>query len=395
MLRTCQVVASINRNVGGPAVTVPRLAEALAARGVDSSLLTLDYPELGPRTDARGVRVRTIRANALTRRWRGWSPAMRRAMASFAGGGLDIIHSHGLWMFPNLYARQAALQGGLPLVISPRGMVEEWSLRRGRGKKFLAWLLYERANLQAARLFHATSEDEAASLRSLGLRQPIAVIPNGIDLPDLSAIPPRAVLESKFPELAGRSWLLFLSRLHEKKGIDRLLDAWSGLAARYPGWHLVIAGADLDGYGEIVRRQCAALGLDSRVTFTGMLVGEAKACALGRSQLFVLPTHSENFGIVIAEALAHRCPVITTTGAPWKDLVTHRCGWWIDLDLPSLSIALQEALQLEPDERRAMGSRGRQLMEQQYSWSHIGEEMLACYRWVLDQGPEPRCIVTG
>lgn len=392
MLRSCQVVASINCNVGGPSITVPRLAQALAACKVESMLATLDYAEHGPQTIVDRVSLLSIAADTMTRRLRGWSPGFRHELTKLTRRGLDVIHSHGLWMFPNLYARQAATLGRIPLVISPRGMVEEWSLRRSQLKKSIVWYLFEQNNLTAARLFHATSEAEARSLRALGLCQPIAVIPNGIDLPDLAATPDRANLESKFPELTGKSWLLFLSRLHEKKGVIQLLSAWSEASYRFPDWQLILAGPDLDGYGEVVRQKIDALGIASRVTLTGMLKGEDKLCALGNASLFVLPTHSENFGIAVAEALAHRCPVITTKGAPWQDLQNYRCGWWIDDNVTALRATLTDALQMPIAKLQAMGQRGRQLMEERYSWNHIGEQMHAAYLWCCGYGEKPEYV---
>ena len=271
---------------------------------------------------------------------------------------VGIVHNHGLWMFPNFYARQAAIAAGVPLVISPRGMLEEWALGRSRVRKALAWYLYERDNLQSAALFHATSEAEATSIRALGLQQPIAVIPNGIDMPDLSKSPDRKVLEARFPELAGKHWLLFLSRLHPKKGVTELLYVWSELSGLFPEWQLIIAGPDLDGYAENVKHEAGELGLGNRITLTGMLSGDDKTCAMANARLFVLPTHSENFGIVVAEALAHRVPVITTKAAPWNELLINNCGWWIDPGDSALEKTLHQAMQLPAEEHHAMGRRG-------------------------------------
>ena len=393
-MRVCHVVASINRNTGGPAVTVPRLASALAAAGVTADLASLDYLQHGEPTPAPNVRRLSQPAGATARFGRGWSRSFQRALAAHVGGGVQLVHNHGLWMFPNLYARQAAARAGVPLVISPRGMVEAWSLGRSRLKKFFVWHAFEKNNLVAAKMFHATSTAEGDSLRALGFRQPVAVIPNGMDLPDLITIPARGALERRFPELLGKRWLLFLSRLHPKKGVVELLRAWTRLAPRYPDWHLILAGPDLDGYGETMRCEAASLGIAGRVTFPGMLAGDDKFSALANADLFVLPTRSENFGIAIAEALAHGVPVVTTTGAPWSELRDHGCGWWIELSDTALLAALEPAMNLPAEQRREMGRRGRELVALKYSWSGVAEQMKAAYLWLLGRAAQPAWVRT-
>jgi glycosyltransferase involved in cell wall biosynthesis len=393
-LRVCQVVASINRDVGGPAVSVPALAVALAHRGLAVTLATLEYSRHGAQTPAPGVNVLSLPAPWITQRCRGWNPPLRQELFELAKHA-DLVHNHGLWMFPNLYARQAAQHNGNPLVISPRGMLEQWSLGRSRTKKFLAWHAFEKNNLCAAKMFHATSTAELESLRRLGLRQPVAVIPNGVELPNLAATPPRAVLENKFPALAGKRWLLFLSRLHPKKGVDDLLRVWQKLAPQFPSWQLVLAGPDLDGHGEKFRRAAQELKLENCVTFTDQLAGAEKSAALGHAELFVLPTHSENFGLAIAEALAHGVPVLTTTGTPWRELVTKNCGWWIEPNKTALAATLTEALTLTPGARKEMGNRGRGLVEKKYSWSQAAEQMELAYRWLLNCGSQPDCVHTA
>lgn len=390
-MRVCHIVASVNRNIGGPAVSVPRLTSALATRGMDVQLATLDYMEHGPQTPAPGVAVTSLPAGPLTRALRGWSPGLRRHLQDAAQSGVGIVHNHGLWMFPNLYARQAAVAAGVPLVISPRGMVEQWSLGRSRWKKWLVWHAFEQASLNRAALFHATSREEADSIRALGLRQPIAVIPNGIEIPAPAAAPGRALLEEKFPELRGRRWLLFLSRLHPKKGVLELLRVWQRLRAEFPDWQLVLAGPDLDGYGATVRAAVNELQLAGCVTLPGMLAGEVKESAWSGAELYVLPTYSENFGVAVAEALAHGCPALTTHGAPWRGLAEHGCGWWIDMTEAELAAALAAALRLSAEERRAMGTRGRQWMARDFSWAGIAEQMESAYAHLLGRGPRPDC----
>ncbi len=388
----CHVVASINEEVGGPAYSVTHLTHALSKKQIFPHLFTLNYQEVGNQMATDGVQLHSYTATLIARYLRGFQPSAYQHLEQLASTEIDLIHNHGLWMFPNIYARKAALVNHLPLIISPRGMLESWSLKNSWYKKWLAWILYERKNLESATAFHATSKEEVQSIRRLGYQQPIALIPNGITLPSLSNLPSRELLTQAFPELHHKKWLLFLSRLHPKKGINNLLYVWQSLTHQFPDWHLIIAGPDLIAYRAKLEALTTKLKLTEKVTFTGMLSGEMKVAALSQADLFVLPTHSENFGIAIAESLAYGVPAITTKGAPWKDLVEYHCGWWIDDNQKALKEALLEALKLSDQERQDMGARGRILVNQKYSWAVIAEEMSKVYHWILGEGEHPSCI---
>ena len=295
-----------------------------------------------------------------------------------------MVHAHGLWLMPNVDAGRAAQRTGTGLVVSPRGMLAPEALDYSRLKKRLFWHLLQRRAYAGAAAWHATSEQEAAEIRAFGIGAPIAVIPNGIDLP--------AVL-AEHDETKQRRRLLFLSRIHPKKGLPVLLDAWAQLARERPEWDLVIAGADEGGHRAELEARIATEAIPN-VTFTGPLYGEGKSALLEDTDLFVLPTRNENFGIAVAEALAAGIPAVVTTGAPWRGLETERCGWWIEQGREPLLAALRQATAFPASERRAMGLRGRDWMARDFGWDRIGAQMGSVYRWLASDGPRPPEVQT-
>jgi glycosyltransferase involved in cell wall biosynthesis len=289
-----------------------------------------------------------------------------------------------MWLPTNAVAAWVAHQRDIPLIVSTRGMLTSWSLRHHRWKKRLAWWGYQRHVFAEAAAFHVTSSEEIEALRSLGLHQPAALIPNGVPLPSLpgTAEPTGPVRRA-----------LFLSRVHPKKGLPMLLEAWANVAPE--GWELVIAGPSENGHRAELEEKVRRLQLGDDVRFAGPVPDAKKWDEYRQADLFVLPTHSENFGIVVAEALAAKCPVITTTGAPWEDLDTHGCGWWTEPTVPSLTEALRDALGRSDAERRRMGERGRAVVEEKYSWPGVAGEMKRVYRWMVEGGEHPPSVRVG
>ena len=358
------VIAGVDDPSGGPTESVPRLCSELARLGHDITLVTLYEPAAV--LDAK-VAVEVHPPRHYGGRL-GLAPEIWRSLRQHASRPF-ILHDHGLWLMPNVYAGLVAKNPNVRLIVSPRGMLSQWALNHHRWRKRAAWwLLGQRHLLARAGAFHATAESEAEEIRRLGYRQPVYVIPNGVE-----------VAEPPCPLTRERRRLVFLSRIHPVKGIDLLLRAWQALHLRFLDWDLVVAGPDNEGHLEQMRRLAGQLRLE-RVSFPGPAYGQAKRDLLFSADLFVLPTRSENFGLVIAEALAHGVPVVTSTNAPWKDLVAHRCGWWIDLGMPELSAALSEAMALSADDRCAMGERGRNWMSTQFSWSTQAQALERCYR---------------
>jgi len=302
------------------------------------------------------------------RRW------LRKQLQS---GVVDIVHNHGLWMMPNVYAGLAARAARRPIVVSPRGTLSAWAFGSGSLGKRAFWPMVQRPALRATACFHATAESECEDIRRLGFRQPVAVIPNGIDVP---ALPPKVTSHTRT--------LLFLGRIHPKKGLDMLLPAWAAVQARFPDWQLQIVGPDDRGYLEVMRRRAAELHVE-RTEFNDALYGELKWQAYRRADLFVLPTYSENFGMCVAESLAAATPVIVTKGAPWDALERQRAGWWIEIGVDSLVGCLELAMACPPSVLAEMGARGRAWMQREFGWGPVGRKMARTYEWMLKGGQAP------
>jgi glycosyltransferase involved in cell wall biosynthesis len=373
-LRIHHVIANALAKHGGPSVVVTALCREQAALG---HMVTLHSLAPLPEEPLEGFGARGY----------SWSPIARRIGVSFdMPGGLraaaqsgDIMHVHGLWMLPNWWPAWAVRGTGCKLVSSPHGMLETWALERHRWAKRTLWHLAQQRALAASGLVHATSERELEAVRAQGLRAPIALIPN--------AVTPPAQHETAHFARTPRT-LLVLSRLHPVKGIDRLLQAWASLQQDFPDWELRIVGPDSDGHGAALMQLAAALRAQ-RVTFAGPLFGQAKQQAYRDAQLYILPSHSENFGIGVAEALAFGLPAIVGRGAPWQGLEREGAGHWIDNHPERIAACLRGALARSPAELRAQGERGRAWMLREFSWGRSASQLLAAYTWLRDGGGVP------
>jgi glycosyltransferase involved in cell wall biosynthesis len=262
-------------------------------------------------------------------------------------------------------------------------MLSAQALQFAKWKKRLAWIAYQKSDLRRARVLHATSENEAKDFRARGLSQPIAIVPNGVDVPADSREPITNNRELKT--------VLFLSRLHPMKGLKDLVRAWAQV--RPPRWRVILAGPDEDGHRSEIEALIASLNLQSDFEFAGSVDDEMKWKLLAGADLFVLPSYSESFGLAIAEALAAGVPVITTKATPWRELESHRCGWWIDNGVEPLANSLAEASSSSAAELHEMGKRGRKLIEQNYSYSQVALEMKALCGWLLNQRNRPSGVI--
>lgn len=348
---------SLLREVGGPAYSVARIDHFLRQALIDT--ITLTRPSQG-----------------------GMSLPKPRDGGVF--GDADVVHNFGTWSPFNHRVSVKARHAKIPQVFCPMGMLEPWSLAQKPLKKRIGWMLYQRHDIECSSAIHATARSEAENLRALGIKVPIAVIPRGIDIPTHQ--PARQSLHRGSSEKT----ILFLSRIHPKKGLLELVQACSRLKTK--NWKVIVAGPNTDSYQAVIENAVNSAQLQDRFNFVGPVYGEQKSALFARADLFVLPTHSENFGVVIAEALAHGVPVITTTGTPWAELNEVVCGWWIPTGATPLETTLSEAISMPNSALAEMGVRGRALVEARYTWPAIIRKHIALYEWLVGGGQRPDFI---
>lgn len=380
-LSLLQIVAGLDPRHGGPSYYIPRLCDALADWAADSRILTVceagapkDPPiKAFPQDFGTTPVLRSLRLSS------NLAVEARRAAPT-----ADLVHVHGLWLMPNVYAARAARAARRPLIVSPHGMLSPGALAFSRRKKALLWRLLQGPAYADAACWHATSELEVKELREFGIRGPIALVPYGIDLP-----------VQRSPERRGgmSRTILFLGRLHPKKGLDRLIEAWPSVAAQRPDWQLRIVGPDEEGHRAAMEARAAELRAP-RLIFDGPLFGKERDAAFDDADLFVLPTRSENFGIAVAEALAAGVPAIVSKGGPWSGLESERCGWWIEQGVEPLVDSLLTATALSDSERFAMGARGHEWISREFGWAGIAGRMVELYRWVAGLGGCPAFVKT-
>lgn len=394
-LTVAVLVDSIAAEYGGPSYSVRRLWQSALNLGVKVTVHSTDSFQVRESADDRQLwqpldcrQWPAIGIKAL-----GYSGRMAGGVESCLAVGASVISQHGLWLHYGRVARKIGKSRGVPVIIHPHGMLEPRALQSSRWKKQMTGRLWEYENLRAAACLRVTSADELQWARSFGLKNPVALIPHGIDVDAQSSLPSIAEAGALLPQLKGRRVLLSLSRVHPKKGLKVLLRAWSSLAREHSDWLLVIAGPDQRGHLNELKQLAEELNVSESVVFSGPLFGAKKLAAYALADLFVLPSFSENFGVAVAEALAAGLPVVTTSGTPWKNLQERGCGWCTDANVERLAETLKEALPLPKRELVEMGAKGRQWMQRDFSWERLAAQMIDVCRWTLGGGATPDCVV--
>jgi glycosyltransferase involved in cell wall biosynthesis len=380
-MKIAHIISSIDQSTGGPARSSTSLVDQLLKNVFISQIDLFSLRSISPLIEnfesAKG------KLHFCNSSYGGISKELGYELNQIT---VDLFHGHGIWDISVSQMAKIARRKNVPYVISIRGMLEPWSLQQSKFKKRVAMLLYQNRDLNKASCLHATAYMEADSIRALGYKNPIAVIPNGINLSEYPL--------KKVEIVPQKKKVLFLSRIHVKKGIENLIAAWEKLDISIrSNWELEIAGNGESDYIDSLNNLIKLKSLDESIRIVGSKFGDEKIRAYHDAHLFVLPTYSENFGIVIAEALACGVPVVTTNGTPWEDIKEYNAGDWIEIGVDPLVTSLEKMMKKSDLELIQMGKNGRKLIEEKYSINSVADRFFELYSWILSKDKKPEFVI--
>ena len=320
----------------------------------------------------------------------GYSPLLSKSLNH---ADLDIIHSHGIWMYPSLASYQWSLKNKRPIMISPHGMLDEWAVKNSHWKKKIVGWFYENKHLKSASCIHALCEEEAKAIRQYGLKQEICVIPNGVHLPDTTYINKPSWKDDK---VEGRKVLLYLGRLHPKKGLSLLIDALGGLKKNkhpnFKNWVTVFAGFDQNNYRQKLERLVKHNSLENDVLFVGPQFNEAKAETFYASDAFILPSYSEGLPVVVLEAWSFGLPCLITPECHLPEGYKANAAIPIKAKTESVAEGLRHLFEMRDSERNAIGHNGEALVQERFTWQQVSKDMRHVYDWAVTGKTQPSSL---
>jgi poly(glycerol-phosphate) alpha-glucosyltransferase len=375
----------MSKNGGGVFEAVFRMAQSLHAMPeLELSVLGLKDKGLSPQAgDWKGALTAALPTFGPSS-W-GYSPKL---VDRLTRAKPDLLHVHGLWMYPSVASRHWSRAARRPYMVTPHGMLDPWAIRNSGWKKSAALWAYERQHLEGAACLHALCDAEAEAIRDFGLRNPICIVPNSVDVPDMAASPSAS---DRVPSHT----LLFLGRLHPKKGLVSLLNAWYQFRCRRDlggTWELVIAGWDQGGHEGDLRRLVDELGIRDSVRFPGPLFGSDKASAFRRASAFVLPSISEGLPMAVLEAWSYGLPVLMTPQCNFPERLAAGAALYIGADREGVLQGLQRLAEMSDVDRHKMGAQGLHLCRGNFSPASNAAKMTEIYRWLTGGGPKPSVV---
>jgi poly(glycerol-phosphate) alpha-glucosyltransferase len=408
MIKSAHLTGSVSRKAGGLFDGVLRLAQSQHATGMNVKAFGL-WDEFSDDDRAAWNPVPVAAFKPSWPKLIGRAPGFLDGLNEFAP---DISHTHGLWLYPSIAAKNYSRKKKRPYLISPHGMLDPWALKNSRWKKWIACRMFERGHLRGARCFRALCASEADSIRQFQLKNDIAVIPNGIDLPENPAPSAPPWKDTVEPQ---KKVLLYLGRIHPKKGLINLLKAWGKNRKSEIGnrkseeWLLTIAGWDQGGHEQELKQLATELGLawsdvrelekiskikiPTSVLFLGPQFNEAKAACYHHCDAFVLPSFSEGLPMVVLEAWANSKPVIMTPECNLPEGFSAGAALKVEASETGLVAGLDELRRMTDAERTAMGSRGHSLVVERFTWQRVARQLQSVQEWILGGGTKPDCVL--
>lgn len=369
---------SLDVKSGGPALSIYLSVKGLLENGVETEVI---MPPLSSNGKLVGNDVTIHYTTPITNVRFGYMPRLQQTLKNLQP--YDLYHVQGIWQYLGHSVASFARRQHKPYVLTLRGMLYPQALAHSAFIKKMSLTLYQRKDLRQAACIQATCIDEMKHYRALGFNNPVAVLPNPIEI---KGIIDRSVHQ---PD---RMRIGYLGRVHPRKRIERLIYAFNALHHELQDAELLIIGADDKQYEAFLHEEVKRLHLESNVRFTGFLTGKEKDEAIMSLSYLAVPSDFENFGNIVTEALVRGVPVIASKGMPWQELETYNCGWWIDNDQETINQTLLEAVSLPEEKRIQMGINGKNLIRAEYSVPTLGEKMKRLYEWVLNGGEKPEFV---
>jgi glycosyltransferase involved in cell wall biosynthesis len=393
-MNVLHIIGGIAKGGGGPTELIFKLCKEIKKLGVKLTVYTsnADYGKdmsvpLYTPTTYDGIPMRFYRVLRMKKKATyGWSTGLIYDLPKFMLQ-FDLIHIHSLFIFPTLISAKYSSFFGIPYIIRPHGSLMPEALKMGKSKLKRFYLnLIEKSNIENASAIHFTTEIEKEKSMSLGLKiKRAVVVPNGIDPEDFREFPLPGQFREKYPELKNKTVILFLGRIAHEKGLDTLIPAFAQVVKKRKGVCLILAGPDYEGYGKKVKRWIMDYGIDDKVIFTGPVYGMDKLGVLQDSDIFVLPSYFENYGISAVEAMYSKLPVIITDNVGiHREVNQAGAGLVVQKDTEMLCDAIITLVE-NKDLRRRMGENGRRLVEEKFTCEKVAKQMVEVYKEILNE----------
>lgn len=370
-MKILQTIAGFGAHSGGTSTCTYDLLSAMHRIGCNVDLMSIQSKDLMGHGEEW---IKVLPNDAITPF--GYSLNIKKFLCQ---SDYDLYHTNGLWMYCNHVTVSVARKKGKPYIITPHGMLYPQALARSAWKKRLMMHLYFDKDIRDASCIHATCMQEMKYYRDLGYRNPVAIIANPAPIPNyIDEIKPQR----------DKKRIGFLGRLHPRKNVKGLIEAWASLGNATLNAELYIMGKGDESYEAGLKKLVQTLGL-TNIVFAGFVSGREKFEKLASLSALFVPSDFENFGMIITEALIVKTPVMASLGTPWEELNSHHCGWWVNNDVQTLAQTIEKTLSLSEEDRNAMGERGKQLIIDKYSDIQVASQMKQLYEWVLNSGEKP------